>query len=245
MTDSQVQEPYVLSYRRDNVEEHRRLDSQHEAIKYAIMDGRLIHASIPVTQIRSAIADLACGTGIWLDDVANTLFADSHAKGKISPMLIGFDVNGHAFNPNPGPGVQLVEHDCTKPFNTSYIGRFDLVNIRGLAYALSGQSLSRVVGNAVQLLSQTEVLILVRYVWLILLQGPVGICSGLRLRPGSSRHIQTRWRSQKQSTLSILSVRSVILFHSAAHLSAFCLGVWFCADSSTAFRISCFDSFYP
>ena len=192
MTDRQVQEPYVLSHRRDNVEEHRRLDSQHEAIKHAIMDGRLIHASIPVTQIRSAIADLACGTGIWLNDVADTLFADSHATGKSSPMLIGFDVNDRAFNPNPGPGVQLVQQDCTKPFDTSYVGRFDLVNIRGLAYALSGQSLSRVIGNAVQLLSQTKNFCVCATYLLILLQGLGGICSGLRRRLGSSRHIQTR-----------------------------------------------------
>ena len=158
MTSSHDQQPYILSYRRDNAEEDRRLNSQHEVIKHAILDGLLIHPSIPTIEIKGAIADLGCGTGVWLDDLANTLFAGGHATRENSAMLIGFDPNAHAFDPNPAPGVQLIEHDCTKPFDDRYIGKFDLVNIRGLAYVLPRKSFSCLVENAVQLLSQTKVL---------------------------------------------------------------------------------------
>lgn len=157
MTSNHEQHHYVLSHRRGNIEEDRRLNLQHEAIKHAILDGRLIHPSVPITELKSAIADLGCGTGVWLDDVANTLFTGEHAMKEKSPMLIGFDMNARAFNSNPAPGVQLVEHDCAEPFDTRYIGKFDLVNIRGLAYALPREGFSRLVENAVQLLSQTKV----------------------------------------------------------------------------------------
>lgn len=149
----QQEDLYLLGYRRDNVEEDRRLNSQHHDIKHAILEGHLIHPSIPKSQI-TAIADLACGTGVWLEDTASTLFADrkpSTADGS-SPFLIGFDVNAHAFNPHPTHNVQLVQHDCTKPFDLSYIGRFDLVNMRGLAYALTSEAFSHVIDNAIQLL---------------------------------------------------------------------------------------------
>ena len=149
---------YVLSYRQDNVEENERLNSQHEMIKHGILHGQLIHPSICTSGSKPAIADLGCGTGIWLDDVANTLLRDGHATTPDSATLVGFDTNPNAFNPNPAPGVQLVEHDCTQPFNPKYIGAFDIVNIRGLAYALPRESFSRLIENAVQLLSQTEAL---------------------------------------------------------------------------------------
>ena len=158
MTSSHDQQPYLLSYRRDDVEEDRRLNSQHEVIKHAILNGLLIHPSIHTLNSGSAIADLGCGTGVWLDDVANTFLAGGHASRDDSALLVGFDMNAHAFNPNPAPGVQLVKHDCTKPFDARYIGKFDLVNIRGLAYALPRKAFSRLVENAIHLLSQTEVL---------------------------------------------------------------------------------------
>ena len=145
MTLGHDQQPYVLSYRRDNVEEDRRLNSQHEVIKHGILDGELIHPSIPTLGPKSAIADLGCGTGVWLDDVANMLFADGHASKESPAKLIGFDTNPHAFNPSPAPGIQLVEHDCTQAFNAKYIGLFDLVNIRGLAYALPKECFCRFV----------------------------------------------------------------------------------------------------
>lgn len=153
MTSRTDPEPYVLAYRRDNAEENRRLDTQHEVIKHAILDGLLIHPSIYGVGAMSAIADLGCGTGAWLEDVANTYFAGEGTTSGSPAALIGFDVNALAFSHNSVPGVQLVEHDCTKAFDTRYTGKFDLVNIRGLAFALPRTSFPRLIENAVQLLS--------------------------------------------------------------------------------------------
>jgi len=151
----QQEDLYLLSYRRDNVEEDRRLDTQHDRITHAILEGHLIHPSIPKSQITESIADLGCGTGIWLEDVAGALFADRkpYTADESSPLLVGFDVNAHAFKLNPTHNVRLVQHDCTKRFDPSYIGKFDLVNMRGLAYALTPEAFSHVIDNATQLLS--------------------------------------------------------------------------------------------
>jgi len=152
MTTQQQQEDlYLLSYRRDDVEEDRRLNSQHNNIKNAILEGHLLHPSIPKSV---SIADLGCGTGIWLEDVAGTLFAEHKPfiANESSPFLVGFDINAHAFKRDPAHNVRLVQHDCTKKFDSSYIGKFDLVNIRGLAYALTPEAFSHVIDNATQLL---------------------------------------------------------------------------------------------
>ncbi|KAI1149833.1 hypothetical protein F4825DRAFT_429006 [Nemania diffusa] len=139
---------YLLGYRRDEAQEDNRLNYQHDAIKHAILEGHLVHPSIPAVEITKAIADLGCGTGVWLDDVKNTLFPGNHT----GPRLVGFDLNAEAFNETPAPGVQLIKQDCTKPFDDSYNGTFDLVNIRGLAYALSVEGFSLMIKNAIRLL---------------------------------------------------------------------------------------------
>lgn len=156
MTSRHNENSYVLSYRHDNIEEDRRLNSQHDLIKHAILGGLSIHPSINKITPKSAVADLGCGTGVWLDDIANELRAGGHKTEAHSAMFIGFDTNAHAFNSNPAPGVLLVEQDCTEPFETKYIGKFDLVNIRGLAYALPQERFSCLVDNAIKLLSQTQ-----------------------------------------------------------------------------------------
>ena len=101
---------------------------------------------------------MGCDTGVWLDDITNIFLAGEHASRDDSVLLVDFDMNAHAFNSNPASSVQLVKHDCIKPFDARYIGKFDLVNIRGLAYALPRKAFSRLVENAIHLLSQTEVL---------------------------------------------------------------------------------------
>ncbi|KAL8852517.1 MAG: hypothetical protein Q9221_002641 [Calogaya cf. arnoldii] len=158
MTMQTNPDTYVLSHRRDNAEEHQRLGTQHGVIKHAILDGVLIHPSIGGVGPNYAIADLGCGTGAWLEDVAKTYFANEDGKREVAATLIGFDINTHAFAPNMAPGIQLVEHDCTRPFDSPYIGKFDLVNIRGLAFALSRTTFPSLIEHAVQLLSQLHFL---------------------------------------------------------------------------------------
>ncbi|KAI0884001.1 uncharacterized protein GGS22DRAFT_189967 [Annulohypoxylon maeteangense] len=139
---------YILSYRRGNAQEDYRLNSQQDVIKHAILEGQLVHPSIPAVEITKAIADLGCGSDIWFDDIKNTLFRGTDTD----PRLVGFDMNPGAFNKTPAPGVQLIEHDCTMPFDDSYNGAFDLVNMRGLAYALSVEGFSLMMKHAIKLL---------------------------------------------------------------------------------------------
>ncbi|KAL8893194.1 MAG: hypothetical protein Q9192_005506, partial [Flavoplaca navasiana] len=145
-------EPYVLAYRHDKAEEHERLDTQHQVIKHAILDGQSIHPTTLRLGALNAIADLGCGTGAWLEDVANTYLDSNNGASRSQATLIGFDINALAFTKTSAAGVQLVEHDCTQDFDAKYTASFDIVNIRGLAFALPRASFMRLIKNAVHLL---------------------------------------------------------------------------------------------
>jgi len=140
---------YLLSYRDEEPEEHQRLNSQHDVIQNAILGDSLIHPSIRFPRPRVAIADIACGTGIWLEDVRKNLAIEQKHKALV---LVGFDVTSHGFDFGLMPAIRLIKHDCTEVFPNEFIGQFDLVNIRGLAFAVPQDGFSRLVANAVRLL---------------------------------------------------------------------------------------------
>eukprot|EP00136_Aspergillus_niger_P004477 XP_001394683.2 hypothetical protein ANI_1_2208094 [Aspergillus niger CBS 513.88] len=147
---------YVLSHRSKQTEEHERLNRQHNLIQQTFLNNQLIHPPIPLSSLTGGIADIGCGTGIWLQEVAQSLQSPGGASASPTtttlPSLVGFDLNAAAFPENPTPGIHLVQHDCTKPFDARYHGQFDLVNIRGLAYAITEEKLSRALDNALLLL---------------------------------------------------------------------------------------------
>lgn len=150
-----VSEPsaYLLSYRSQDSEEDKRLNSQHDVIKHAILGGKLVHPYIPLSAVRGAIADVACGTGIWLEDIRRTYFASHLGDHEGSPLLVGFDINAHAFDLTLSSAVKLVQHDCTTTFPVEYEGKFDLVNMRGLAYAIPRDGFRRLLRNVAKILS--------------------------------------------------------------------------------------------
>ena len=140
----------MLYHRRDQIDEEQRLGAQHKIVKHAVFGGRLIFSSVPANESMNAVADVGCGTGLWLNDLARTHFGDRlHSN---PPMLVGFDVNAKAFTKSPERGVQLVEHDCTKPFDERYYDRFDLVNMRALAYAVPEEGFYSLIKNVLRLL---------------------------------------------------------------------------------------------
>ncbi|RAH55358.1 hypothetical protein BO85DRAFT_522209 [Aspergillus piperis CBS 112811] len=152
---------YVLSHRSKQTEEHERLNRQHNLIQQTFLNNQLVHPSIPLSALKGGVADIGCGTGIWLREVAQSLSSPGLENGTGAftspattplPSLVGFDLNAAAFPETPTPGIQLVQHDCTKPFDPRYHGQFNLVNIRGLAYAITEEKLSRALENALQLL---------------------------------------------------------------------------------------------
>lgn len=101
-TTSKDPETYILSHLREDKEEDQRLNYQHELIKHAILDGRLLHPVIADREFKNGIADIGCGTGIWLDNMARMISAQGRGTESNGRMLVGFDVNVHAFNPKPG-----------------------------------------------------------------------------------------------------------------------------------------------
>ena len=133
--------------------ESKRLDFQHEFTK-AMGHGKLLHPSIALHNVR-AIADVGTGTGVWLDDVAEFL-QDPTQNGE-APELVGFDISAEQFPSakDRPPNVDLVVHDMTSRFPEKYHGRFDIVNIRYLEYALKESDLQEAVENIAEILRKT------------------------------------------------------------------------------------------
>ena len=180
-------DPYLLHYRRQTTAEAARLNTQHDLIKHAILQGQLIHQSIPLAHIKHAVADLGCGTGIWLEDAAKLLSANSPALDGPVPWLVGFDTTIHPSQRDPSSRVQLVEHDCSTAFEDQYLGKFDLVNIRGLAYAVPKEKFSLLIQNANRLLSEN--ITPSQCIPTKMLQGQVATFSGPKPKLGFGNHI--------------------------------------------------------
>ena len=71
-----------------------RLNTQHDFIKQAC-DGHALHPSIPKESILN-VADVATGTGVWLQDVASQLSAIPSPNGQ-KRHFHGFDIQDAQF----------------------------------------------------------------------------------------------------------------------------------------------------
>ena len=143
---------YMLKRDKD---ESKRLDFQHEFMR-ALGHGNILHPSIPRQNVR-AVADVGTGTGIWLNDIAEELQAyEKHGSNDAHLHFVGFDISAEQF-PSPDdqvPKVNFVVHDMTAPFPEEYHGKFDLVNVRFLVYALNELHLQKVIENMAEILSK-------------------------------------------------------------------------------------------
>ena len=131
-------EAYMLS--RDKTESQR-LDLQHQWTK-AIAGDRLIHPSIPLHSVK-AIADVATGTGIWLRDLANTWQSTDNTR----PKFVGFDISADQFPNEEVPGIELHVHNAVQPFPEAFLGKFDIVNVRLMTYAMTVSDITDIVSN--------------------------------------------------------------------------------------------------
>ena len=132
-----------------NHEESQRLDAQHLFLR-ALAHGHLIQPSIPQSGLCN-IADIGCGTGIWLREAAHELGASEK-----SINFTGFDISAQQFPTKTIQGVELVVHDVVAPFPPQYHGKFDMVNVRLLSYALKAQDLEKAVENIIQVLRKSR-----------------------------------------------------------------------------------------
>ena len=139
-----TEEAYMLNR---SQEESTRLDAQHYYMRH-LARGNLVQPCVPRTNLR-AIADVATGTGIWLREAAQEL---TTSNGTIE--FTGFDISAQQFPKEDIHGVTFVEHDVVKTFPPEYHGKFDLVHVRLLSYALRAQDLENSVRNIIQILSK-------------------------------------------------------------------------------------------
>ena len=153
-----AKEAYMLPR---NPAEIVRLNSQH-AFLHQLAHGQFVHSSIPRSDIHS-VADVGTGTGIWLQELAasNTFNCDEAFLGKQIGGFeyVGFDISAAQFPSDWGMvdegGIKFVVHDAAKSFPARYHGKFDLVNVRLLSYAVKVEDLRSVVENVVEIMSQS------------------------------------------------------------------------------------------
>ena len=115
------------------------------------MEGYLIHPSIPQDAILS-IADIGCGTGVWLEEVAKVLPDSADSKKR---TYYGFDISMAMFPPDSERGnIKYAKMDILDPVPEEYHARFDLVSIRFLCVAVKAAALGQALRNAEQMISQ-------------------------------------------------------------------------------------------
>lgn len=136
--------------------ESRRLDFQNEFFRH-LTHGSLLHPCIPLNEV-SAVADVGSGTGAWIQDVALSLRGAPEATHQCRKKqeFVGFDIS-----PNQFPaadtnldGLNFVVHDITARFPKEYHGKFDVVHIRFLSYALKERDLTVALENVTEILRQ-------------------------------------------------------------------------------------------
>ncbi|KLU83061.1 hypothetical protein MAPG_02128 [Magnaporthiopsis poae ATCC 64411] len=122
-----------------------RLDEQHDITTKIL--GFLIHPNIPTTASPTLkVADIGCGTGVWLLDVAKTL--------PPTCQLVGYDKSASAL---PAPqtvpaNVSFKIHDMMQPFPASELGTYDIVAARFVSSASTRAEWTRAAGNLATLL---------------------------------------------------------------------------------------------
>ncbi|TGO21545.1 hypothetical protein BPAE_0214g00160 [Botrytis paeoniae] len=110
--------------------------------------GHLLHPSIPIKE-DIKIADIACGTGIWLIDLAKEF-----TKSKTNAQLDGFDISTNQY-PNPAllpSNVKLDIMDIFKPVPERLRGQYDVVHISLLCVVIPGGDPRYVLDNVLTLL---------------------------------------------------------------------------------------------
>ncbi|KAI9642303.1 hypothetical protein NHQ30_009105 [Ciborinia camelliae] len=87
--------------------------------------GHLLHPSIPIKE-KAKIADIACGTGIWLLDLAKEL-----ARSNKWAQLDGFDISTTQYPPSAllPPNVKLDTLDIFEPIPEQLRGQYDVIHI--------------------------------------------------------------------------------------------------------------------
>ena len=125
----------------------RRLRLQHELTK-SNLDGHILDPSIPLLQSGMRVADVACGTGVWLLDAVD-----------MCPGIVaeGLDINIE----NVPPKAWLPENVSFSRFNLlealpdEYVGRYDVINVQFLTSFVRDEHIGLAMENLVKMLSMS------------------------------------------------------------------------------------------
>lgn len=97
------------------------------------------------------VADLACGNGVWLSDLADVL----SAQGGVTAELEGFDKNPVNFPAAKylSSSINLKELDIlAKPLPQELVGVYDIVHIRAFCSIIRNEDIGPLVSTALSLL---------------------------------------------------------------------------------------------
>ncbi|KAI1359099.1 hypothetical protein F5Y08DRAFT_320453 [Xylaria arbuscula] len=111
--------------------ERERLNRQHRLFD-DMMNNELLPPHIATALSESPtppkILEIATGTAVWLMDVAKTLSADAE--------FVGLDYDKSKFPPSLPPNITLRQANMYEPFPSDLLGKFDVVNVRLIIFAL-------------------------------------------------------------------------------------------------------------
>jgi SAM-dependent methyltransferase len=135
------------------ITEQYRLNFQHNYIIKC--QSGLLQPGIPAEEIHS-IADVGCGTGIWLEDMSK--------PGALPPTSDGVERAYHGFDISPALFPPLSERGKVKyhivnildPIPEEFKERFDLVHVQLLILAIKTVDLRTALRNIERLMSKTD-----------------------------------------------------------------------------------------
>jgi len=113
--------------------EHRRLNTQHFVFTDIMQEDLLpphIASSLAASPTPPKILDLATGSAIWLVEIAKTLPPEAE--------LVGVDLDTSKFPPASSlpSNISLQTANIHEPFPEELLGKFDVVHLRLIIFAL-------------------------------------------------------------------------------------------------------------
>ncbi|KAI1309560.1 hypothetical protein F5Y03DRAFT_348001 [Xylaria venustula] len=111
--------------------EHERLNKQHRLFDDMMNNELLpphIASSLALSPTPPKVLEIATGTAIWLTEVAKTLSPEAE--------LVGLDYDTTKFPASPPSNITLRQANMYEPFPSDLLGKFDVVNVRLIIFAM-------------------------------------------------------------------------------------------------------------
>ncbi|KAI1421795.1 hypothetical protein F5Y12DRAFT_765953 [Xylaria sp. FL1777] len=127
--------------------EHDRLNRQHHLFDDMMQNDLLppdVASSLSKSPTPPKILEIATGTAIWLSEVGKTLSPDAE--------LVGLDYDTTKFQSSLAPNITLRQANMYEPFPSDLLGKFDVVNVRLIIFALKEGQGTDLVKNLMTLL---------------------------------------------------------------------------------------------